>query len=73
MPLNLTYTKIRRLCDDLYFERGRAYYQQGRVVSLEVEREEDTLIVFRAQAIPTTAAVTISPITSSRRTAPSFT
>ncbi|BCX81288.1 hypothetical protein MIT9_P0866 [Methylomarinovum caldicuralii] len=49
MPLNLTYTKIRRLCDDLYFERGRDYYQQGRVISLEVEREADNLIVFRAQ------------------------
>ena len=49
MPLNLTCTKLRYLCDDLYFERGRDYYKQGRVVGLEVEREADDLIVFRAQ------------------------
>ena len=46
--MRFTYTDIRRICGDAAFERGRDYFRQGRVQSLEVVREEDNLVEFNA-------------------------
>ena len=45
----LSRNDIRETCGSTYFERGRRYFEQGRVKKLEVVEEDEERVLIRAR------------------------